>query len=176
MAGVGGWKIEVTGLRQVYDALKEMDKAAMREIEKTIRKAGGEVATNASYIVPGGGALTNWGTWTDSKTGRDLGFDASAVASSIKLRKSNYRKRGVSRGVSWDVVQGNPGGAIWEVVGDYSRVRNRRGEAFVDAINARYPKRQPRSLFPAYYSVMSPELREQIAQRIVKAAREAGLV
>lgn len=175
MAGAGGWKIEVSNLRLLYDALGEIDKTARKKLEKRITSAGKEIATNASYIAPGKPPLSNWGRWTSSKDGRDLGFEPSVVARSFKLKKNNYKRRGVSAGIGWDVFQTNAGGAIYEIMGDSSRVTTPQGQHLVDVVNQRFPRRAPRTLFAAYYSVMSPDLRQEIADAIVKEARKIGL-
>jgi hypothetical protein len=175
MAGVGGWHIEVSNLRQLYDALGEIDKAARKKLEKRITSAGKEIATNASYIAPGSYPLSNWGQWIFSRDGRNLGFEPSVVSRSFKLKKNNYRRRGVSAGIGWDVYQTNAGGAIYEVMGDSSRVTTPQGQHLVNVINQRFPRRAPRTLFAAYYSVMSPELRQEIADTIVEEARKIGL-
>jgi hypothetical protein len=172
----GEWKVEVTGLRQLYDALGEMDKAAQKEITKQITQAGKAVAAEASYKVPSANPLGNWGRWIDSATGRDLGFDPGRVASSFKVRRNNFRRRGVNAGIAWQVYQTDPAGSIFEVIGDYSRVRGPQGVLFVSSFNTRFPQRRPRSLFAAYYSVMRPELVQKIRDSIVDAGRKAGLV
>ena len=149
------YKIEVTGLRQVYDALNEVDKSAVRLITKKIGMAAKNVATAASYIAPSDNPLRNWGGW--NAKGRDLSYDGAAVSSGFKPRRSNYRKRGVSRGVGWDVVQGNAAGAIFELVGS-------GGGQFVDSIASKFPGKRPRSLIPAYYQGMPDGLDESIRE------------
>jgi hypothetical protein len=176
MAGNGGWKVEVTGLRQLLDALTEMDKKAAKVITKGITDAGKDVATAASYESPGTTPLSGWGAWTFSKDGRDLGFNPAAVSGGFKLRRSNFRRRGVSAGIGWDVYQTNAAGAIFEVMGDGSRVTTNAGKHLVDIINSRFPRKQPRSLIPAYYSRMGPDFRDSMRDQILAAAREAGLV
>ncbi|MBV5336419.1 hypothetical protein JZU48_05480, partial [bacterium] len=64
MAGNGGWKVEVTGLRQLLDALTEMDKKAAKVITKGITDAGKDVATAASYESPGTTPVSGWGART----------------------------------------------------------------------------------------------------------------
>lgn len=165
----GEWKVEVTGLRQLYDALGEMDKAAQKEITKQITQAGKAVAAEASYKVPSANPLGNWGRWTDARTGRDLSFDPGMVASSFKVRRNNFRRRGVNAGIAWTVTQTSVAGSIWETMGTGS------GQ-FVSAVAQRFPQRRPRSLFAAYYAVMRPELVQKIRDSIVDAGRKAGLV
>ena len=162
-------RVQVTGLRELFNALEEWDKKASDALRRRIRKAGGQVATAASYLTPGRPPVSRWGKWTFSRDGRDLGFDPAAVARGFKVRQNNYRRRGVSAGLGFDVYQGNAGGSIFELISGQS------GTQFVRTIENKFPKRQPRSLFAAYYEVMTPELQNEIRDSIIDAARKAGL-
>ena len=172
-------KVEVTGLRQILDALDTVDKKATDRIRRQITKAGGDVRKAAQANVSRmGRPVSNWGPWveTASGRGRDLSFDPGTVVSKIKLQRSNYKKGGVARGISWDVVNDSPAGAIFEVVGDFSRTTDEAGEHLVRAINRRYPGKKPRILLPAYYDGMPKNLQDEIADQILTEARKAGLV
>lgn len=172
-------KVEVTGLRQILDALDEVDKKAADIIRKQITKAGGNVRKAAQANVSRmGRPVSNWGPWieTASGRGRDLSFDPGTVVSKIKLQRSNYKKGGVARGISWDVVNNSPAGAIFEVVGDFSRTTDEAGRHLVSAINRRYPGKKPRILLPAYYAGMPDNLKDDIRDQILTEARKAGLV
>lgn len=165
---MAGWKVEVTGLRQVYDALNQTDKAAVRVITKRITEAGKAVASSASSMSPRQNPISNWGTWFSS-SGRDLSFSPATVSGSYKLRRNNYRRRGVSAGIGWDVYQTNPGGAIFELLGKGS-------SDFVQTIAGRFPGKQPRVLIPAYRQGMPRGLADDIAKDILNEAKKAGLV
>jgi hypothetical protein len=160
------WKVEVTGLRQVLDALAEVDKRAARVVVKEITEAGKGVAAAAAGRVSGQ-PLSGWGQWVSGS--RDLSYDVGSVRSGYKLRRNNFRRRGVTAGAGWDVYQTTPGGAIFELLGSGST-------NFVQSIADRFPGRQPRTLLPAYYDVMTPERVEQIRDTITNEARKAGLV
>lgn len=166
---MAGWKVEVTGLRELVNALQETDKAALRSLTKRITDAGKRVVAEASYIVPGTNPISGWGKWVDARTGRDLSYEPATVSASFKLRRNNYRRRGVSAGVSWDVYQTNAGGAIYELLGSGT-------SQFVDSVAGRYTGKQPRALIPAYYSGFPESTRQEIADDILDAARRAGLV
>ena len=182
MAGAGGasgWRIEVTNLRQVFNALDEMDKQAAKSITKEITKAGKEVVSEAKSLTDNT-PLSSWGQWTFSRDGRDLSFDVGRVVAGFTLRKNNYRRKGVNAGIGWDVWQKNPGGAIFEVIGDKSRVGENppftwQGAGFVDRISGKNKRKQPRTLIQAYYRVMTPELRERIKDQIIAEAQRLGL-
>lgn len=170
------YQIEVTGMRQVFNALEKWDAAAAKTINRRITQAGKQVAIQASYLAPGSNPLSNWGAWTEQRRGRDLSFDSTAVASGFKVRRNNFRRRGVSAGIAWEVYQSNPAGSIFEVMGDKSRVTTNAGAHLVDTVTNRFPRKQPRTLIPAYYSVMTPDLRDEIKRTIENEARKAGLV
>ena len=172
------WTVEVTGLRQLMNALEATDKKAAKTVVSEITKAGRAVASEAGKASPTAFPVSNWGTWnatTARGASRDLGFDPAKVAKGFKVRRNNFRRRRVSAGIGWSVQQSNPGGSIFEVIGDGSRVTTSSGAALVAAINERFPGRRPRSLFGAYYRVITPELRDRIRDTIIAEARKAGL-
>ena len=178
------YKVEVTGLRQVLDALDEWDKKAGDALKRRITKGAKQIATEASYISPYRNPLSGWGKWRFSRDGRDLGFDPSTVAGSYRVRRNNFRRKRISAGIAWEVYSANPAGNIFEVLGSGDRVGETnftwQGQGFVDNINERFKGnkkgQRPRTLVPAYYKVVTPELREEIRQAIIRSAREAGLV
>ena len=166
--------VEVSGFRQIVDALDEVDKRAAQRIKKEITNAGKSVVSAAQREVIGR-PMSGWGIWTATRDGRDLGFEPTKVRANIRLRKNNFRRRGVSAGLGYDVYNMNPGGAIFEVVGDYSRVTTPSGRALVDYINRKYTSPKPRILYSAYYAGMPANLREKIRDQILDEARKAGL-
>ena len=178
------WRVEVTGLRQVLDALEEMDKKAYNLITKEIRDKAKEVQWAAATSVPGN-PVSGWGPWTWAKNGRDLGFSPSVVASGFKSSKGNYRSKGVARGASWDVKQMDPAGAIFEVIGSESRVTDDpryRNQALnmVRTIASRFPMpaKGTRLLTKAYYKAIpdSQAFSEKIRGQIIASARGNGLI
>lgn len=175
VGGVSGWKIEVTGLKQLINALEVIDKSAANELTKTMTDVAKRVKTDASYITPFSKPLSGWGQWTFSRDGRDLGFEPGAVAGGFAVQRNNFRRKGTSAGIGFDVVQRNAGGAIFEVMGDRSRVTTASGAHMVAVVNQRFPRKQPRTLVQAYYQNMSQELRDSIRDQIIDAARKAGL-
>jgi hypothetical protein len=178
MAGAGGsrgWKIEVTNLKQVLNAIEGIDKSAVKTIEKTIRGVAKGIAVDASYLTPSSNPLSNWGQWTFSRDGRDLSFNSSDVVNGFRVKKNNFKRRGVNAGFGFDVIQYNAAGAIFEVMGDGSRVTTGGGENLVKVINQRFPRKQPRTLIAAYYQNMNQEVRESIRNQIISEARKAGL-
>lgn len=174
------YTVEVTGLRQLFNALDEWDKSASRRIVKEINNASDKIVRNARELAPSDNPLSNWGKWTFSRDGRDLGFNPSAVKGGFKKRQNNYKRAGIKAGIAWEVYQSNAAGNIYEVMGDGQRTTTKSGEHLVQTVNARFggtkPRTRPRTLIPAYYSVMSDELRDGIRQMIENEAKKAGLI
>jgi hypothetical protein len=173
--GMGGWNIEVTNLKQLMNALDGIDKSAAKRINKTITDVAKRVVVDASYLTPSNTPLSGWGQWRFARDGRDLSFDPGDVAKGFKVQRSNFRRKGVSAGIGFDVKQWNAAGAIFEVMGDGSRVTTRSGQNMVNVVNARFPRKQPRTLIAAYYQNMNEEVREGIKDQIIDEARKAGL-
>jgi|LakMenEpi03Aug12_release.lakeMendotaPanAssembly.Ray.scaffolds.fasta_scaffold816967_2 hypothetical protein len=178
MAGASasrGWKIEVTNLKQVLNAIEGIDKSAVKSIEKTIRGVAKGIAGDAASLTPSNNPIGNWGQWTFKRDGRDLSFNSSDVAKGFKVKKNNFKRRGVNAGFGFDVIQYDAAGAIFEVMGDGSRVTTRGGANMVNMINQRFPRKQPRTLIAAYYQNMNEEVRDSIREQIISEARKAGL-
>lgn len=169
-------RVEVTGMRQAFDSLQETDKAAYRILVREITEAAKKVQFAAATMVPDR-PVSGWGPW--NYNGRDVGFYPADVAAGFKVRKNNFKAFGVARGIGWDVQQMNPGGAIFEVMGDGSRVTTRSGERLVEAVNARHgkPTKGTRILTKAYYKGLgdAEAFRQRIIDMIEDAARRAGL-
>lgn len=173
------WRVEVTGLRQVFNALEEWDKSASRRIVKEITQAADRVAKTAGMMAPNENPVSNWGGWTFSRDGRDLGFNPSVVKAGFKKRQNNYRRAGIKAGIAWEAYQSNAGGNIFEVMGTGSGATP-SARTLIDTVGRRFggtkARTRPRTLIPAYYSVMTPELRDGIRQMIENEAKKAGLV
>lgn len=170
-----GYRIEVTGLREIFDALDKVDKKASDAVKREVTKAGQKVSKAAKAQVPGR-PVRHWGPWISSDRGRDLSFDAAEVASKIHVQRSNFKKRGVARGIGWDVINGSAAGAIFEVMGDGSRVTDDAGRHLVAAVNRKFPGKQPRLLLPAYYEGLPENLKDDIRDLILAEAKRAGLI
>ena len=169
------WRVEVTGFREVMDKLKVADKKAYGVIVREITKAGKDVAAAASYITPAGNPVRNWGSFIAAQSGRDLSYDGGAASGGFKLRRSNFRSKGVNRGIGWSVQQMNAGSAIYELIGDGSRTTTRSGEHLVNTINSRFGVRRPRSLFKAYYEVNTDARIDAIKDQINSEILRLGL-
>lgn len=173
--------ITVTGLREVLNALAEVDKKAERIVIKEIRD-GGKAVVKAAQDRITGFPVSGWGRWREQRTNsggafeRSLDFDTAAVIAGFQLQRANFRKSGVSRGIGFDVVQKNAAGNTFEVIGDGSRVTTPQGARLVAAVNRRYGKRGPRVLLPAYYAGLPKNFQDDIRDKIEAAAREAGLI
>lgn len=174
-------RVELTNMRVVFNALEETDKAAYRILVKEITDAAKKVQWAAATSTPDR-PVSGWGPW--NYRGRDLGFSPADVASGFKVRKNNFKAYGIARGIGWDVVQTNPGGAVFEVVGDFSRITGdpryeQQATKLVQMINERFgkPTKGTRILTKAYYKGLgnAEAFRERIIEMINDAARRAGL-
>lgn len=165
-------QIEVDGLAPFINRLEKFDKDVSKVLKKEMRAAADQVAKNARGRVRQ--PLSNWGRWVDSDSGRDLGFNAGAVAKGFRVQTNRYRRRGATTGFGYDVVQGNAAGNIFEVVGSKSRIRGAKGAQFVDSIVARFSGTTPRTLIPAYYAEIEG-VHARIEEAIRNAEREVGL-
>lgn len=185
---MAGWKIEVTGLRQVMDALKQADAKAQKAIEKQIKDLASEVAAKAAGFIDGQ-PLSNWGSWTRLQArrarggggvleSRDLSFDVGAARSGFKPKRNTFRRRGVSAGYAMDVEQTDLAGAIFEIVGSGSRVETASGRNMVDVINRRYGAFRPRALVKGYYAAdveaKADEIRDRIADELIRLGLTDG--
>ena len=178
MAGASalkGWKVEVTNLKQIMNALEVIDKSATKNINKTITAVAKRVVVDSTYISPSRNPLSNWGQWKSSRDGRDLSFDSGAVAKGFRVQKNNFRRKGVSAGLGYDVVQTNAVGSIFELMSNGDRHTTNGGLAMTKSIAERFKGKQPRTLLKAYYQNMSDEVREGIKDQIIDEARKAGL-
>jgi hypothetical protein len=174
-SGLKGWKIEVTNLKQLMNALEVIDKSAAKRINKTITDVAKRVVVDATYLTPSKNPISNWGQWRFARDGRDLSFDSGDVSKGFKVQKNNFRRKGVSAGLGYDVVQTNAAGAIFEKMGDGDVETTKAGRNLVKVIDTRFPGKKPRTLLKAYYQNMNDEVRDGIRDQILDEARKAGL-
>lgn len=173
------WKVEVTGLRYVLDTLKDLDPIALKEIKREIDDTAKRVVSLAQALTPSR-PLSNWGSWNQlvarrgQLEGRDLSFD-ERVKGGFKVRRNNFRRRGVSAGYGVNVEQTDWAGAIFEIIGDKSRVTTPSGGHLVDVVNSRFGEGQPRTLRKAYYGADVAESADRIRDQIADAAIRLGL-
>ena len=181
--------VRVTRMRQVFDALQETDKAAYRILVKEITDAAKKVQWAAATSVPDR-PVSGWGPWRPTRrvykndASRDLAFSPADVAAGFKVLKKNFKSYGIARGIGWDVVQQNAGGAVFEVMGDFSRITSdRRYEKqavhLVKTMNERFPapKKGTRILTRAYYKGLgdAEAFQARVVGLIEDAARRLGL-
>jgi hypothetical protein len=135
--------IKIYGLDKAIDAMQELEPNYRREARKVLMKTPQAVADKARGEARSQ-PLSGWGSWRSSKDGRDLSWSGKSAAGGI---------RAVSGGSKLNVrlVSKDPAASIFETIGTGKFVgranpaRKAQGQAFVNAINKRYPK-QPRLL------------------------------
>lgn len=181
---MAGWRVEVTGLRETLNALGQIDAKAQKAIQSAMVDLGKEVAAAAGRFVPDS-PLGNWGSWNQLAArrsrgagvleSRDLSFNAATARAGFKVKRNNFRRRGMSAGFGVDVEQRDWAGAIFNIVGDKSRITSPQGAHFVDVINSRFGTARPRSLIGGYYAVDIEARSEQIRDDIASAAIRLGL-
>jgi hypothetical protein len=165
--------VKVEGLARLVNQLEKFSPEVSKALKSEMRKGAGIVASEAKSLIPNSG-LSNWGAWSDSGTGRDLGFIGSWVKKGITPKTNRYRRRGVTTAFGYDVVSSTAAGAIYEVAGPGNKTRDARGQGFVRNLNrSRNEAPLPRTLFPAYYEGMSRAV-PAIEAAIREAERKVG--
>ena len=165
--GQSGWNVDIQGIAKTIDFLERFDKETAKVLKKDIKAGANEVAKASRALIPHDG-LRNWGAWTYSRDGRDLGFIGSWVKRGIVTETQRTKMSGITVGFGYRVVTKTPAGAIYELAG------SRSNEPMPRAINKKRPvNRYPRTLFEAYYSAMT-HVQEKVAEAIRKLEREAS--
>ena len=159
-----GWDFDTKNLAQNIDFLETFNKDVAKILRKEIKSGANEVAKASRSLIPKAG-LSNWGAWTFSRDGRDLGFIGSWVKRGIVVETTRSRNRGATVAYSQRVVTKTAAGAIYELAGSVSESPMAR------AVKDKHPvKNSPRTLFPAYYKAM-PVALKKIEAAIEKAKR-----
>lgn len=162
-----GWNVDIQGIAATIDRLERFDSDTAKTLKKEIKAGANLVAKASRKKIPHDG-LRNWGAWTFSRDGRDLGFIGSWVKRGIVTEQQRTRNSGVTVGFGYRVVSKTAAGAIYELAGSASETPMAR------AVAKKHPvDHYPRTLFAAYYEAM-PDVREEIAAAIKKLEKEAS--
>jgi hypothetical protein len=161
------FKVDVDGVGPLINQLERFDKDVAKVLKTEMRAGANEVAKAAREMIPESG-LRNWGAWTYSKDGRDLGFIGSWVKRGITVSQQRNRQSGITIGFGYDVVTKTPAGSIYELAGSKS------DEPMSRAMRKKHPvTNYPRTLFEAYYAGM-PQAKAKIEAAIKKAEEKVG--
>ena len=161
---MSGWNFDTKNLAQNINFLETFNKDVAKILKKEIKQGANEVAKAARKRIPNS-ALTNWGAWTYSRDGRDLGFIGGWVKRGIVVETNRTRNRGATVAFGHRVVTRTAAGAIFELAGSKSQ------SPMALAINKEHPTTNyPRTLFPAYYEAM-PTALNKIKAAIEKAKK-----
>jgi hypothetical protein len=117
-------RINIAGFDATMKALKEYDEVQYKLIQREITKAATAIVRVARAELMSADVVSNWGRWTFSRDGRDLGFEASRAASTIKVTRGSgriKRNRGVFVTNAIGVVSTDPATQIFHVVGHAKR-------------------------------------------------------
>jgi len=153
-------EVRVKGLDETTKLLKAYAPEQAKEINKRITTEANKIRDRARGYMPNDG-LSNWGMWTSSKDGRDLGYLGAWAQKGIKSTRANYRARGQIVSNYIGLVSGNAGAAIFQTVG-----RGDSNSAFVENFTRKNP--EPRSLWRAF-----DELKPQVQPSIMAAIDDA---
>ena len=159
-----GWNFDTKNLAQNIDFLETFNKDVAKILRKEIKSGANEVAKASRSLIPKSG-LSNWGAWTFSRDGRDLGFIGSWVKRGIVVETTRSRNRGATVAYSQRVVTKTAAGAIYELAGSDSESPMARAMVYKHPV-----KNYPRTLFPAYYKAM-PIALKKIEAAIEKAKK-----
>lgn len=161
-----GWDFDTKNLAQNINFLETFNADVAKILKKEIKQGANEVAKASRRRIPQSG-LRNWGAWTFSRDGRDLGFIGGWVKRGIVVETYRTRNRGVTVAFGQRVVTKTPAGAIFELAGAESET------PMALAMKDKHPfpfKNFPRTLFPAYYEAM-PTALKKIEAAVEKAKK-----
>jgi hypothetical protein len=165
---VMGFDFKVENLAQTVDFLDTFNKDVAKVLKKEIKSGANEVAKASRSLIPHDG-LSNWGQWTFTRDGRDLGFIGAFVKRGIVAEQTRTRMSGITVAFGYRVVSKTAAGAIYELAGSQTD-----DEGMGLAMRKKHPTNNyPRTLFPAYYSAM-PKVLKKVEAAIEKSTRMGG--
>lgn len=184
--------VEVDGITDVLDRLRTFDRKTYDAMVGELEDAGGDIARDAKNDTPSGNALRNWGTWNSNtvarrsrggivtisqrKKMRPIGYDGSAAQAGITPKVAGKFRKGRRLSAVVQVVQKNPGGAIWALAGSDSTDWGATGGSglFRQNLNKKYGVGPwPRALGPAWTKNKDAAI-DRIEDVVDKYAREAS--
>lgn len=163
-----GWNFEMKGLAQNINFLEKFNEDVAKTLKKELRSGALDVAKASRSLMPAR-ALTNWGSWTFTRDGRDLGWNQGTAKRGVQVENYRSRMSGVTVGFGYRVVNTTPVGAIYELAGAPKSPSVMGGVLREEQRVSNYP----RTLFAAYYMAM-PVAVTKIETAIEKAKREAS--
>jgi hypothetical protein len=102
--------VEIQGIRNTLDVLKELDNDVRKEVLKGLRGSANELRDEARGLVKGGQPLSGWKNWRG-------GYDAATIVSGIKTTTAKRRSKGTVVSNTMGVQNTSAAGAIWELAG-----------------------------------------------------------
>jgi hypothetical protein len=162
---VMGFDFKIGNLAETVDFLETFNEDVSKVLKKELKSGANEVAKASRSLIPHDG-LRNWGQWTFTRDGRDLGFIGAFVKRGIVVETQRTRMSGVTVGYGYRVVSKSAAGAIYELAGSQND-----DEGMGLAMTKKHPTNNyPRTLFPAYYAGM-PKAVQKIEAALEKAKR-----
>lgn len=183
--------LEAEGITETLDRLRTFDRVTYDAMVSELQDAGGDIAADARQATPDGNALRNWGTWnsrtvarktrntvriSERKKMRPIGYDGSAAKAGIQPVVGGKFRKGRRLSTTVQVVQKNPGGAIWALAGSDSTDWGATGGSglFRQNLNRKYGvSAWPRALTPAWRKHKDAAI-DRIEKLVDKYAQDAS--
>jgi hypothetical protein len=108
--------INVENLDKTLNALRVIDPEMKKNLNKEMVKSVRPILKKARAAVPARPAR-NWGSWTDSKTKRDLSWDRGVVKRGITTSTANTRAGAGGVRAQFRLLNKSAAGAIYETAG-----------------------------------------------------------
>lgn len=102
--------VEIKGIRNTLDVLKQLDKDVSKEVTKGLRDSANELRDEARGLVKGGQPLSGWKNWRG-------GYDSASIVSGIKTTTAKRRAKGTVVSNTMGVQNTSAAGVIWELAG-----------------------------------------------------------
>lgn len=174
-------QISVQGADQVIRELRVFDRDALSILYKEIRKSMEAMRDDARARTPvevlfghrqDGTMSKGWGSWTEKKSGRNLGWSSTLVKSGLKTKASIRKSRGLgglqeARGI---VENTTAQGAIFSLAGS----RNPNNSSFTREVLLKHGRGPyPRMLGPAWTKNIE-KARADVRDALLRAADKVG--
>ena len=150
--------VEVKGIRNTLDVLKELDNDVRKDVLKGLRKSANDLRDEARGLVEDGQPLSGWKRWRG-------GYDANTIVKGIKTTTAKRRAKGTVVSNTMGVQNTSAAGAIWELAGRKTNGAPPRpginpktgwtygnGQAFIEKIRSVSGKRASRLVWDAHDS------------------------
>jgi len=174
--------VEIKGIRNTLDVLKELDNDVRKEVLKGLRDSANDLRDEAKDLVKEGQPLSGWKRWRG-------GYDGDTIKGGIKTTTAKRRQRGTVVSNTLGVQNTTAAGAIWELAGRKTNGAAPRpginpktghtygnGRGFIETIRRKSGRRASRLVWDAHDSPTDwnkAEAAEDIVALVNKATETA---